>query len=158
MSDLDRQGVEVDKAALKRFLTSAGLFRNFMKRRNVMSARTHGQVAPFTEDQVNEGRSYLRRNLVMAPIQDIYNTDEVAVFYRSFRTCTLQFKDATSSFELVKACLNAVLTVFSDGTKAPLTIIGNSKRRKSFPRHFDALKDLKVFFFSQSNACNTQPI
>lgn len=53
----------------------------------------------------------------MDPIQDISNTDEVELLYRSFPSRALCFKDTSSSFEHVKALLTAVLKVFVDGTR-----------------------------------------
>ena len=86
------------------------------------------------------------------------NTDEVGVLYRSFPSRALRPGNATHSHKRVKDRLTAVLTIFADGTKAPLTIIGKSRRPKSFPRRFNVLRELNVFQMTQKNAWNTKQI
>lgn len=50
--------------------------------------------------------------------------------------------------------MTLVLGVYADGKKAPLVIIGRSKRPKSFPRGFDPVQDLDIYYFNK-NAWNT---
>ena len=51
----------------------------------------------------------------------------------------------TRALHYKESRLTAVLKVFADGTKAPLTVILRYKKPKSFPRHFDSMKDLDIF-------------
>ena len=89
-------------------------------------------------------------------IREIANTDEVGVLYRSFPSRAINPLDKSTSASLIKDRLTAVLTVYADGTKAPLVIIGKAKRPRSFPRLFDSVRDLGVFYFAQKNSWNTQ--
>lgn len=49
----------------------------------------------------------------------------------------------------VKDRLTDVFTVFPDGSKAPITIVGHSRRCRSFSKHFEAMRDLGVFYYNQ---------
>lgn len=71
------------------------------------------------------------------------------MLYRSFPKRAMHFADGPSSYEREKARLTAVLTVLADDTKDPLTRIGRYKNLESFPRHFDAMKDLGIFYKCQ---------
>lgn len=127
-----------------------------MRRNRLISSKGAGQNGHFTEECVEEARIALRKQLCLSSVADISNTDEVGVLYRSFPSRAIRSMDAASTYERIKDRLTAVLTVYADGRKAPLTIIGSAKRPRSFPRHFDPMRDQGIFYVAQSNAWNTQ--
>lgn len=75
-------------------------------------------------------------------------------FVRSFPRRAIRSQDTPSTYERVEDRLAAVLTVFTDGTKAPLTILGTAHRQIWFPRHFDPMNNVGKFYQSQANAWN----
>ena len=109
-------------------------------------------------EEIENAGLEVRRQVCTASISDLMNTDAVVVLYRSFPSRALRPENATHSYERVKDRLKAVLTIFADGTKPPLTIIGNSRRPKSFPWRFNVLLEHKVFQVTQKNARNTKKI
>ena len=98
----------------------------------------------------------MRKYVSHFPLSCIMNTDEVAVLYRALPSPSIS-EDVTA-YELIKDRLTAVFTVFADGSKAPWTIIGTSRRLRSFPRHFGGLRDLNLYYMAQQNAWNTKNI
>ena len=98
----------------------------------------------------------MQKGLALFSITDLCNTDEVAVLFRCLPSHAVHDAGNVASFTRVKDRLTAVLTIFADGSKAPLTIIGKSKKLRSFPRHFDLMRDLGIFYISQENASNTK--
>lgn len=141
---------------LKAFKASHGWVDNFMKRNALHSSKGLGQNGHFTEATVASARLALQKQLAVFPIQEISNTDEVALLYRSFPSRAIRSSNRAATYGRVKDRLTAVLTVFADGRKAPLVVIGKSKTPRSFPRHFDPMRDLGIFYQSQCNAWNTK--
>lgn len=78
-------------------------------------------------------------------IANVSNTDEVAVLYRSFSTRAIRNQEEPATYFRIKERLTAVLTELTDGRKAPVRVISKEKSPKSFTRHFDAVKDLRIF-------------
>lgn len=75
--------------------------------------------------------------------------DEVSVLYRYLPVKYVHESDVSSSFVRVKDRHTVMITVFDNGLKAPLTIIGKSKRPRNFPRHM--YKNLETAGFSIMN-------
>lgn len=117
-----------------------------------MSGRTFGGTFCVLSSQEIEEEN------MRCDIGSITNTDEVALLYRSFPSLAIRDRTDPSTYKRVKDRLTAVLTVFADGRKAPLTIIGKTKRTRSFPRHLDPAKVLGIFYLSQRNEWNTQAL
>ena len=130
------------------FRASSGWVRNDLKRNNFCSRVGAGTAGHFSEETVRAHRFMMQKRLACISINDLCNTDEVAMLYRSFPKRAIHFADGPATYER-KACLTAVLTVFADGTKALLTVIGRYKKPKRFPRHFDATRDLGIVHKSQ---------
>lgn len=142
-------------SSLKEFKASKHWFHKFVYRNHLANFKPRGQNGMHEARVVEDARSGLRRLRCTSPI-DLANTDEVAVLHRSFPSRTVLVTDRASSYTRVKDRLTAVPTVFADGTKAPLVIIGKSKRPKSFPEHLDPTRDLRIYYYIQAHAWNTQ--
>lgn len=156
VSDAHVYGMTEDINRLQAFKASTGWFYNFSRRYKLGSFKPRGESAFLDASLVQTSRQDLRKQLSVWDIRDICNTDEVGVLYRSFPSRSINPRDQSTGYKRVKDRLTAVLTVFADGTKGPLAIIGPSARPASFPRRFDAERDLGIFYFSQRNSWNTQ--
>ena len=99
-----------------------------------------------------------RKQICPTSIHDLANTDELVCQYRSFPSRTLCSVFSAHYCKRVKDRLTAVLTMFADGKKAPLTITGRKLRPCSFPRIFNPLRELNVFQITQKNSWNTKGI
>ncbi|PXF41858.1 hypothetical protein BWQ96_08418 [Gracilariopsis chorda] len=128
---------------LQRIVTSHYLYQKYMIRNVFSSKKGAGNARHFEECLVEKARHNMKREVAHYPLSSIMNTDEVAILFRSLRSRPIS-QDGTA-YERVEERLTAVLTIFGDGTKAFLTIIGNSKRPQSFPRHFNGQQDLKIY-------------
>ena len=129
------------------FVASHGWYQRFMVRNSFSSRKGAGNAKHFEKDFVERSRHEMKKDVAHYPLSCIMNTDEVAVLYRALPSrCISQNGTA---YERIKDRLTAVLTVFADGSKAPLTIIGKSKRPRSFPRHFNGPRDLNVYYMAQ---------
>ena len=143
---------------MKPFRASSGWAQAFKARKGIDSRRGIGEGGFLIPEEIENARLEVRRQVCTTSIYDLMNTDEIGVLYRSFPSRALRPGNATHSYKRVKDRLTAVLTIFADGTKAPLTIIGKSRRAKSFPRRFNVLRELNVFQMTQKNAWNTKQI
>lgn len=54
--------------------------------------------------------------------------------------------------------MTAVLSIYADGRKGPIHMIGSSNRSKSFPKGFDPLRELEAHYVGKSNSWFTQHI
>lgn len=140
------------------FKCSPAWIQNFMRRNGFHSVKGGGDEGFVVKNTLFTERLTLQRALCKFHISCISNTDEVALLYRALPRRSIRDCYNHSSYHLIKDRLTAVLTVYADGRKAPLTVIGKSARPCSFPRHFDAARDMGIFYNSQQNAWNTQHI
>lgn len=79
--------------------------------------------------------------------------EEVSFLYRFISGISLHELNGSTSFVHVKNRLIFVITVFSNGVKSPLTIIGNSKRPRIFLLRMDTSRDFGLLFYAQTNYC-----
>lgn len=146
------------KERLSKFKASAGWAQNFINRHKRTNRRGIGDGGFFLSEEIDTARSQIKQKLCKIAIEDISNTDEVAVLYRSFPIRAVRESSPQPSYRNNIDRLTTVLTVYADGSKAPLTIIGKSARPCSFPTHFNSVRDLNVFYKSQKNAWSTKSI
>ena len=158
LSDERKSELENKIQAYDKFKSSSGWAYNFMRRNNFHSAKGGGQEGFVDQQRLYTERYTLRQALCTFDIGSICNTDEVALLYRALPRRSFRDSTKPASYSLIKDRLTAVLTVYADGRKAPLTIIGKSICPRSFPRHFDGARDLGIFYKAQENAWNTQHI
>ena len=118
----------------------------FMRRHNLCSKRGMGPEVFLSADDICVARKNLQRQICKIPIENVSNSDEVAVLYRCLPIRALQDSEVGTSFIRVKDRLTVVLTIYADRSKAPLTIIGTSRNPRSFPRHFNGPKDMGLFW------------
>lgn len=147
-----------DVNSLKEFKASSDSVSKFMKRNNLTSKRAVGDECFISPETLEVHRIMLKKKLALFPIYELANTDEVAVLYRCLPSRAVHENTGTSSFVRVKDRITVVLTVFANGDKAPLKVIGKSKRPRSFPRHLNPARNLGLFYYAQENAWNTQDI
>lgn len=146
------------KDKLATFKASSGWAHNFVNRYDLKSLWRIEDDSFLLLDELDAARLELMKKLCKTPLEDISSTAEVALLYRSFPPRGLHKNDAQLSSRCMKDRLTAVLTIHADGTKGPLTIIGRSAKPRSFPKSFDPIKDLNVFYKSQNDAWNTKQI
>ena len=91
------------------------------------------------------------------PTEDLTNSDEVVFLYLYFPSRAVNESAGIYSFVRLKDRMTVVLTAFANGSKAPLTVIGKSKRPRTFPRHFNRARNQGPFYV-QENAWNTQAL
>lgn len=77
------------------------------------------------------------------------------MLYRSLPGRTVRDSNILSKYEQIKDSSTAYITVFSDQSMAPLTIIVKFKRPRIFPWHFCGMRDLGFFYFAETNSGNT---
>lgn len=143
---------------LRAFKASTGWFYKFCKRHQLGSFKPRGESAFLNMPEVASQAAKLKRLLAFWDIRDIANTDEVGVLYRSLPSRSINPRDMPTGHKRVKDRLTAVLTVYADGTKGPLVVIGPSARPVSFPRRFDPQRDLGIYYYSQKNSWNTKAL
>ncbi|PXF47321.1 Tigger transposable element-derived protein 4 [Gracilariopsis chorda] len=153
-----RSNQDENRRELQKFKASHGWAWNFMKRNNLTSKRPMGDAVFISPQTLADHWITMKNKLALWPIEHLCNTDEVALLYRCLPSRTVHENNGTSSFVRVKDRMTAVLTVYADGKKAPLTVIGKSMRPRSFPRHVNPARDLGLFYYAQANAWNTQPL
>ena len=156
-SDLCRK-CEKAITRMESFKASVGWTQSFKARKAIDSRRGIGDGGFFVSSEIESARVEARKQICSTSIHDLANTDEVACLYRSFPSRTIRSVSFAHSYKRVKDRLTAVLTIFADRTKAPLIIIGKTRRPRSFPRRFNPLRDLNVFQMTQKNAWNTKEI
>lgn len=79
----------------------------------------------------------------------------LGVLYRAFPNSSVNRRVRTTGYKLVKDRLTAVLTVFADGYKAPLVVIGPSDRPECFHR-CNTNMYLGIHYYSQKNSWNSK--
>lgn len=109
---------------LESFASSHGWYRKFIARTGLTSRKGADNGWNFDEAFVDKAWHNMKKELAHHPLSCIMNADEVVVLYRSLPSKSLS--QQASAYKRIKDGLTAVLTVFADGTKAPLTIIGKS--------------------------------
>lgn len=115
-----------------------------------------GLVRKFSSlKKVWSARATIRKRLEIFSTQNICSDDEVAVFYRCLPSRALH-DSGRRWFTRVKDRMTAILTVFADGTEAPLTIIGKCARSRSCPRDFKSDSELGISYTLQKNSWKTQ--
>lgn len=155
LSNVTRGHIQKDIKSLEDSNASSGWVRNYMKRNGFVSKKDADLVGHIKARTLLNARDEFKRSMCKMSIEDICNTDETAVLFRSFPSHAIRSRAQPSNHERVNDRLTAVLTVFADGTKMTLTIKGTAHRPRSFPGHFDAMKDLGVFNRSPRNSWNS---
>lgn len=146
------------KEKLQSFKASPGWANNFINRHELRKGRGIGKGGYFLPEDIDAARFQMQNKVCAAPLECISNSDEISLLYRSFTSPTPQDSNSHASLLDVKDRLTAVLTVYADGTKGSLTIIGKHTRPPSFPAHFDPVRDKNVFYQTHHNAWNTKKI
>ena len=135
VSDASNDEMKQTRDSVNRLLTfkaSSQWLSNFMHRNHLIGSKGAGQNGHFTEECVEEACVALRKQLCLSSVADICNTDEVGVLYRSFPSRAIRSVDTASTYERIKDRLTVVPTVYADGRKAPLTIIGTENGPGAF--------------------------
>lgn len=124
----DQEEVEriVPMKSLNGFKASSHWFQKFMRRRKFKSMKPRGELRFLDADAVAGPQDNFRRLLCTWAVQELANTDEVGVLYRCFPSRTVCTSNAPTAYKRIKDSLTAVLTVYADGRKDPLVIIGKS--------------------------------
>lgn len=131
------------------FKSSFHWFQNFMTRNTFSSMKPRGELGCLDQQDITRLQERFQKRTCMWNIAYISNKDEVGVWYRSFQIRTVFTSYAPKAYKLIKDRLTAVLTVFSNSKKAPFVINGKPMRPKTFPRLFDPLKALRLFYYTQ---------
>ena len=140
--------------SLSKFTASRGWAENVIWRNRLASCKGIGTAGHFPVDKVEDSRTKLCKELATVSIHELCTSDEVAVLYRSFPSSTVRAINKAPTYERVEDRLTCVFTVFSNGKKAPLVTIGIATRPRSFPRRFDGMRDLGIFYLSQKKSWN----
>lgn len=137
-----------------RFMASHGWVVQFIARNRLSSRRGVCNAVQIAEGDLQNARIGIRKTLPTKYIHDVYSSDEVGLLYGSFPNRTVHLMDKSNPYECVQDRLAATLTVRASGEIAPLIIFGKSTRPRSFPMHFDAMEDVRMFYQSQQNPWN----
>lgn len=113
--------------------------------KNISSKRTFGDECFLSVETRNDHRQDLKKHVAKFPVEELCSSDEVAVIYRCIPSRAMNEGRGTSSFIRVKNRLTVVLTIFSNGEKAPLSVLEKSMRPRSFPRPLNLPRDLCQF-------------
>lgn len=117
---------------MEKFKVSTMWVANFMRRNHIQSSRENGQSGHHDAQTVFNARKALKKSLRTNPIFCVSNTDEVAVLYRTFPSCSIRNVNDPATNNRIKDRLTAVLTVYDDGKKAPLKASAKRKGLGAF--------------------------
>lgn len=84
----------------------------------------------------------------MITMERIADSDEVPMLYCCLLGRAIHESHVGTSFIRVKDRFKVVSPVKADRTKAPVTTTGKTNRPPSFPRRFDGLRDVALFWFA----------
>lgn len=143
-------------SSLQSFKGSKNWFYNYISRNRFATSKPLGHNETHGTDNLHNVRKVLTSVLCQTSPAEIAITDEVAVLYRSLPTKSGVTNNRPASNLRVKDRLTAVLTVYANGDKGPLVVIGKSSRPESFPKNFIPERDLGVFYYGQNSSWNTQ--
>lgn len=116
-----------------------------MERNKFYSTLAVGYSCFLSPQSLINSRARFNRQMALYPISELWNIDEVAVLYRFLPRRAIHESNGTSSFIRVKEIMTVVLTIFADGSKALLTVIGKSMSTLTFPLLLDTMRDLGSF-------------
>ena len=143
---------------MKSFEKSVGWTQSFKSRKAIDSTRGVGEGGFFVSPEIEAARVEGRKRICTESFHDLTSTDDVARLYCLFSSRALRSVSAAHSYKRVKDRLTAVPTIFADGSKTLVTIIGKARRARSVPRKSKPLRDLNVFQMKQKSVCNTKGI
>lgn len=137
--------------ALSEFRGSMQWFQNFKNRKKLKSMKSREGLRLLHDKGAEEMQVEISKSFCVWHPENIVNTEEVTVLFRSFPSRTICVVDQRTDYKPVENRLTAALSVIADGNKLPLVIIRKSRRHRSFPETFDATSDLGIFNFYQGN-------
>lgn len=121
----------------------------FMPRNNFHSIKGVGKGGFVCKQRLFTKRTKLHQKLCCHKTRSNWNTDKVAILYRSFLNHPKRNKLGRFSYDLHKNHLTVILSEYTDARKAPLTIIGTAKRPRSILRHVNYARHVGVVSKSQ---------
>lgn len=143
---------------LTKFLAIKSWFSNFVQRHNIRICIAHGEAAFISEKDTGKCATELLKILCFFDCEEVTNTNEVGILFRSLQSKTINPTDTNTDRKPLKKRLTVVITVFADGRKDSLVIIGPSRIPKGFSRWFDAVQDLVIHSYLQKQSCNTEEV
>lgn len=127
-----------------------------MKQNYFSNTRAVGYSCFLSPKSLQKSIARLKRQMELSTISELCNKYEVVVLYRCLPSHAIKESNGTSYFIRVKEIISVFPTIFSDGSKDPLTIIGKLMSPLSFPHRLDTMSDLGLFKYGQKNAWKKQ--
>lgn len=117
---------------------------NFLRRQcfhNVTERKKEGSVGltKIVTERLEMKKALGKHNFLVSP------TLMKPPMYGTLPRSTIKDKDKPVLYELDRDILTVVLTVYADGQKASMAIIGTVTKPQSFPRHVDVARELGCF-------------
>ena len=147
IAEMNSKGVIVNSVAIKEkakkiadmknfseFKASNGWLQKFNKRNGCGSIRVHGEEKTVCEKTVQEWKEKLKSICQQYPPENIFNADELGLFYRLLPNQTYRVKGKKlKSGKLSKVRLSILLGANQTGTeKLPVLVIGRSQKPRCF--------------------------
>lgn len=107
------------------FNTSNGWLYGFQMRHGIHLYNMHGESGSIPENVILEGREFLKPILSQWKLEDIYNADETALFWRLGPNATLETK-AINGTKIDKSRFTVLVCSNALGEKSKLVVIGNN--------------------------------
>lgn len=145
-----------EKLGISNFKGSNGHFEKFSKRNNIALYKIHGESGQVSSDTVDNYKSKLPDLIKAYHPKDIFNADELGLFFRQIPAKTYTIKGtACSAQKTSKVRVTVFVGANMDGSeKLKLLVIGKSKK----PRCFKNIKNLPVLYESNEKSWMTANI
>jgi DDE superfamily endonuclease/Tc5 transposase DNA-binding domain/Homeodomain-like domain len=128
----DSRSAKVDYLKrLQQFKASDSWVTGFCGRNGVQHFVMHGEAASVSPRDVEAGRTEIKKLLANAPRENIYNTDETALFYEALPSRTFALQQP-SGIKASKKRLTVLATCSAAGEKIQLLAIGTAKKPRCF--------------------------
>lgn len=169
--EVKKKSLSTEIYKLKQFKASSGWFYNFMAWHKFGSSTPRLDAVAIDQCNVSSQQELFSLFLCTYPIEYICNTDEVVVLFCMFPSQSVtpqdrRYSSTPSWWEpsirwyhhiLDKHRFTTIPAIYAYGTKAPLFIIGKSKRQKE-SQALQPRKRPRWLYYSRKNAWNNQPI
>ena len=118
------------------FSASNGWLKSFCDHHQIRFASLHGESAQVCPEAVEQWLSELPAKLKDYDLRDIYNCDEMSIFFNALPNKTLLGpSEKQEGLKVSKDRFSLLITVNVAGKKEKLLVIGKAKRPHRFPKY-----------------------